>query len=170
MAEIIEQPDLGDVNPGDSIQGFYILRKCEMRTRRDGSPYLALELADRTARVQAKIWQDAEKFSKELTAGEVVKIRGVMQEYQGHSDLRVDLIRMANEDDPVEAEKLLRTSSEDLEALYQRLLDVIAGFENEHLRDLLQAIFEDEDFRGQFSRAPGGKMWHHAEFGGLLAK
>jgi 3'-5' exoribonuclease len=168
MSNIRQQAELRDVNPGDTIQGYYILRKMEMRSTRAGKPYLSLELADRSGRCPGKIWDDAEQISPELTEDQVVKIRGQAQEYQGQLDLNIKQIRMATDLDPVEPEKLIKASTQDLDALYQRILDTIAGLENSHLRTLLTSIFEDQDFREKFSRAPGGKLWHHAMFGGLL--
>ena len=168
MSNIRQQVELGDINPGDTIQGYYILRKVEMRSTRSGKPYLSLEVADRSGRCPGKIWEDAEKISPELTEDQVVKIRGQVQEYQGQADLRIDNIRMATDLDPVEPEKLIKASTQDLDALYQRILDTITGLENPHLRTLLTSIFGDEEIRAKFSRAPGGKLWHHAMFGGLL--
>ncbi len=168
MSGIRQQVELGSINPGDTIQGYYILRKMEMRSTRSGKPYLSLELADRSGRCPGKIWEDAEKISPELSEDQVVKIRGSVQEYQGQPDLHIKHIRMATDLDPVEPEKLIKASTQDLDALYQRILDTISGMENPHLRNLLTSIFEDEEIRASFSRAPGGKLWHHAMFGGLL--
>jgi 3'-5' exoribonuclease len=168
VAQLIEQPNLIDVNPGETIQGFYVLRKCEIRTSRKGSAYLALELGDRSGRISGKIWQDAENYYQELKVGEVVKIRGTAQEYQGVLDLSVDKIKMATEEDSFDPDKLIKMASEDLDALYDKILERIDGFQNEHLKGLLQSIFGDKEFRKQFCRAPGGKLWHHAQFGGLV--
>jgi 3'-5' exoribonuclease len=168
MSSILEQPELNAVTPGDTIQGFYILRKVELRSTRDGRPYLSMELSDRSGRCPAKVWEGADSIAKEMVEGEVAKIRGVVQEYQGLKDLKVEKIRMATDRDPVDPRKLLRASTADLEALYQRLLEVIFSLEDPHLKRLLQAIFGDETIRDKFSRAPGGKGWHHAVFGGLL--
>jgi len=168
VAQIIEQPDLIDVAPGMTIQGFYILRKCELRTSKKGSPYLACELGDRSARISGKIWEDAENYYKELKVDEVVKVRGTVQEYQGILDLSVEIIRMATDADPVDPDKLIKMASEDLDGLYNQILERIEALQNDHLKRLLQSIFRDEEFRKRFSRAPGGKLWHHAEFGGLL--
>jgi len=168
MQNIIEQPELKGLSPGDSFQGFYILRKVEVKTKRDGKPYLALELGDKSGRMSAKVWEEAESQARELREGEVAKLRGVVQEYQGLLDVKIDLIRMATDSDPVEAEKLVKVSDKDLEALYQKILDTIKGLKNEHLNRLLIAIFNDNDFKQKFSQAAGGKLWHHAVFGGLL--
>jgi 3'-5' exoribonuclease len=165
---MLEQPELKGLKAGDSFQGFYILRKVEVKTKRDGKPYLALELGDKSGRVSAKVWEEADSQAKELREGEVAKLRGVVSEYQGLLDVKIDLIRMATEKDPVEADKLMKVSDKDLEALYQKILDTIKGLKNEHLNRLLTAIFNDKEFKQKFSQAAGGKLWHHAMFGGLL--
>jgi 3'-5' exoribonuclease len=168
MPKILDQPELKGLAPGDTIQGFYILRKVEVKTKRDGKPYLALELGDKSGRLSAKVWEDAENQVRELREGEVAKLRGVVQEYQGLLDVKIDRIRMATKDDPVEPEKLVKSSTQDLDALYQKILDTIKELKNEHLKQLLTVIFTDNDFKQKFFRAPGGKLWHHAVFGGLL--
>jgi 3'-5' exoribonuclease len=47
------------------------------------------------------------------------------------------------------------------------LREIIASITQDTLKQLLEAIFEDEAVWARFAEAPGGKLWHHAYLGGL---
>jgi 3'-5' exoribonuclease len=62
----------------------------------------------------------------------------------------------------------LPASNRTVEELYDEILTLIAGVNDENLRGFLQAVFEDEGFRKHFVRAPAAKGWHHSYIGGLV--
>ena len=120
MPNMLEQPELKGLGPGDTMQGFYILRKVEVKSKRDGKPYLALELGDKSGRLPLKCGRMQKVRLGNFGKGECQSFGGVVQEYQGLLDVKIDRIRMATKDDPVEPEKLVKASTKDLKPCTRR--------------------------------------------------
>lgn len=47
---------VADLEPGDEIEGFYILKTAQIKTSNSGKPFLAACVADRSGAVDAKFW------------------------------------------------------------------------------------------------------------------
>ena len=67
---------------------FAVIRKDRRRTR-TGSPYLALELADKTGRVKATIFDDAPILDGRFEVGDVIRVLGSVEEYRGRPQIVV---------------------------------------------------------------------------------
>ncbi|MFH0766265.1 MAG: OB-fold nucleic acid binding domain-containing protein, partial [Calditrichota bacterium] len=104
---------LKDLQVGDSFTGFYVLRKKELRSRRDGLPYLHLEFGDRSGRLRANIWDDAERLYHELEEEGIVKLQGMIETYQGQPQIVARRLRRAQPDDEFNSDNFLPVSSLD---------------------------------------------------------
>lgn len=153
---------------GDTLTGFLLLRSRALRTKRDGGSYLAVEFGDRSGRILGNIWDDAERLYHEFREGEVVKVKGVVEEYEERRRLTVRRIRKARPDDAVDPSTFLPTIADDPVMLLEKLKRLTLTVTNLHLKQLLDSFFEDDTFCAAFIRAPGGKLWHHNRLGGLL--
>jgi 3'-5' exoribonuclease len=169
LSPVLEgQRGLRDLTVGESFTGYYVIRRRELRTKKDGGFYLVLEFGDRTGRITGNLWDDAERLYADFEEGGVVKLRGVVEQYRDSKVVAVRQIRRAAASDPVATDALIPTIEGDPDQLFARLYGIIEGVRNEHLLRLLRAFFDDESFVGAFKRAPGGKLWHHNRLGGLL--
>jgi len=158
---------LKDLQVGDSFIGFYVLRKKELRSRRDGAPYLHLEFGDRSGRLRANLWDDAERLYHELEEEGIIKLQGMVETYQGQPQIAVKRLRRAQPDDEFNADDFLPISSLDARTALSLTRAYIRRVKNPYLNRLLEDFFSDEGFVNSFLRAPGGKLWHHNRIGGL---
>ena len=161
------KPYLRDHQPGDTLTGFCVIRKRELRSRRDGAPFLALEFGDRSGRLSGNIWDDAESLFKQFNEGDVVKLQGVVELYRDSRQIGIRKIRHAKPDDQIDPAGFIPASDLSSEEAKRRLFRIIGSVRNPHLKALLDALFGDEQFLNGFLRAPGGKLWHHNRLGGL---
>lgn len=159
---------LKELRPGETFTLYLVVRRRELRTRRDGAPYLALEFGDSSGRLPGNIWDDAERIYGELSEGDVVKVQGVVEQYRDAPQVAVKRIRKARPDDPVTPADLLPAAARPPEEMMAELKDLLAQVAHPHLKTLLSAFFDDETFAAQFGIAPAGKLWHHNRLGGLL--
>ncbi len=156
------------LKPGQTIEDFFLLRKKELRNRKDGEEiYLHLELGDAHGRISASCWQHAEEYYRQLQEGEPVKVRGQVIDYKGRHHLSVEKIRPVKEDDVFDRESLTAKAPQAAEEYYADIVAFVASIENPPLQKLLHDIFADEDIRERFLNAAGGKLWHHDYIGGL---
>ena len=146
-------------------EGFLLIRSAEKRKDSKGNDYVDMTLTDRTGEINCKIWNwDPEAEAPE--AGTPVKVRGLIQEYNGRLQLRVEKWRPATDADPVDMNSLVPCAPRKPEEMMQEIRETIDAFENEDLRKLAQGMLEIAGDR--LAWFPAAQRMHHAERSGLL--
>ncbi len=156
---------LSEVNFGDSFTGFYILKNPQNKTTNTGKPYLSALLADASLSVECKVWDYPGPLGQQ-DEGKVVKVQGVMQEFKGMPQIKVERIRLATEDDGYDVSDLVPTAPMDLEDAYRRVQGVVEAMTDAHYRGVCQEFLRRHG--EQFRRIPAAKSVHHGFVGGLL--
>lgn len=164
---MIEQKELNDLGTGEEFTLFLMINKFEMKTAKNGRPYLSLELRDTSAILPAKMWDRYEHISNELAEGKIVKVAGNIEEFNGAPQIKIEKIRYAEENDNVFPEDFLPKSKRSIGVMIQELDNLISSVKNPFITQLLKKIFENENLK-KYSRTPAGKGWHHAYIHGLL--
>ncbi|MBN2028752.1 HD domain-containing protein [bacterium] len=154
--------------PGEKVATFFILRKKELKTKKDGTPYLLLELGDRSGRVSATLWNNAQSIYEAIDTGDAVKVMGSVIVYKDANQIAVEKIRKADSSDHIDINDFVPQRELDTEILVQDLEKTIESVKTVPLKRLLQKVFHDPWWMDRFREAPGGKLWHHAYLGGLL--
>lgn len=145
------------------FDGFLLVRHSEQRAASNGSRYLDMTLGDRTGEVNAKMWDGA---VQPPPVGTVIKVRGMMQEYNGRMQLRVEKMRAQEPADEVDISMLTQSAPEKPEVMLKRVHDAINAMENADIRLLcLEMIRMAGDNLVYF---PAAQKLHHAERSGLL--
>jgi 3'-5' exoribonuclease len=164
---LINQPELNNLSKNDRIDHFLLIKKIELRTTRSGSDFLSTELGDKTASLNANIWEGFAELALRGKVGDVVKVAGILEEYQGSLQIRVSTIRLSTDKDGVLPRNFLPESKRNLDEMKNEFNQRIKSNSNKFLKKLLTQIFTEERFE-QFCLAPAGKSWHHAYIHGLL--
>jgi 3'-5' exoribonuclease len=63
----------------------------------------------------------------------------------------------------------LPASEQSTDSLFEEFREVVSTVQNRYLRRLLDLLLEDSSLVENLKTTPGGKLWHHAYVGGLLA-
>lgn len=156
-----------DLEPGLDVEEAYAVSAKEIRQRRNGGPYLALTLSDRTGTVAALAWENVDRIGQVCESGRVVRIRGQVQRY--NQRLQV-VVRRADPmpPDEIDEDLFVRSASVDPEQLWGRLSEHVDGLTNRHLKQLVFRILADPDVAERLRRAPAARGMHHAWRAGLL--
>jgi len=152
---------------GESVDDIFVARDKQLAHKKDGAPYLALSLVDRTGDMKAVVWDHVQAISKAFAAGDYVRVQGKVTEYKGTPQLVVRHLERALQDQ-VDARDFLPATERDVDQMLDRLIQISRTVENEHLSRLLAAFFEDSAFVELFKTAPAAKKMHHAYLGGLV--
>ena len=156
-----------DLQPQCQVSGRYLVLRKELRQGGRAGFFLDLTLCDSTGRVSAKVWENASAISERFQQGDVIEISGLAETYRDELQLRLDNLRPLPPEEASPHDFLPR-SEKDLDALERRLAEFVKSVQNRYLRDLLLALFKDQEFRSSFKTAPAAKALHHSYIGGLL--
>jgi 3'-5' exoribonuclease len=149
------------------LQSTFLVVSKQLKPKKNGGDYLALVLGDRTGQLEAKMWDNIGQYVNTFQADEVVSVKGYINRYNGRPQLIVQAVsRVAPE--TVDFGDFLPKTGKDVEQLWTRLGECVAGVGNVHLRGLLEAFLQDAAFAAAFRAAPAAKSLHHACIGGLL--
>ena len=152
---------------GQQVDAVFACTRKDRLVTRTGTPYLALELRDRTGTVAARAFRDADVLAGRFDRGDLVRVRGRVDRYRDELQIEVAAI------DRVEAPDADRAG---FRPTAYRVLDELDGF-LEHLagvvsdpgfRGLLDGMLGDEVLRAGLRRSPCTRGGHHAYLGGLL--
>ena len=147
------------------ITGFFAVASRHDRSKRDGSPYFALTLSDRTGQMDARMWETAE--AGEFSAGDIVKVRGQVCRYREFLQLNVERIRKAELAEFDLGDYVPHTEC-NIDELWAELNAFVDSFTDPHLKALLRSFLDDPEIAEALREAPAAKTMHHAWIGGLL--
>lgn len=147
------------------FEGFLMVRGAERKTDKNGRDYVDMNLGDRTGELNAKIWNwDGTQELPE--SGKPVKVRGLVQEYNGRLQFRIERWRPVTPEDPVNLADLVPAAPRTAEEMKRDILETVNGFSSEPLRKL---TLEMLDMAGdRLDWFPAAQRMHHAERSGLL--
>ena len=167
---MVNQSELVSLSKGDAVDHFLLVKKCEIRLTKSGKEFLSLELGDKSTFVSANLWDENSTFKSfrdSLTVGDIVKVKGSIDEYQGNAQIKIDSIRIPKQSENVLPADFLAKSKRDLNEMLDEFSKRMKNINNPQIQTLLNNIFNEERLK-KYSSAPAGKMWHHAYISGLI--
>ena len=146
---------------------FACTRKDRLTTR-NGSPYLALELRDRTGTVAARVFRDADAVGGRFQRGDLVRVSGRVERFRDELVLELsEVVSVAGSAD-VDPDRFLPVSYRDLDELDGFLEHLAGEVYDRRFRALLDTLLGSSSLRAELRRAPCTVGGHHAYLGGLL--
>ncbi|HET9073231.1 MAG TPA: HD domain-containing protein [Solirubrobacteraceae bacterium] len=169
MQPVPDPVTISSLRAGDEVRGvFACVRKDRLMTR-TGTPYLALELRDRTGTVPARAFRDADVLGARFDRGDLVTVIGRVERFRDELVVEVaDVRRPAAEAPEAAPESFLPTAYRDMEELDGFFEHLVSEVYDPGYRALLDGILADTALRAQLRRAPCSRAGHHAYLGGLL--
>ena len=146
---------------------FACTRKDRLTTR-TGSPYLALDLRDRTGRIAARAFRDADALAGRFERGDLVRVSGSVERFRDELVVEVVSIERAEVSSETDAAAFLPTAYRDLDELDGFLEHLCREVYDRRYRALLDRLLADVSLRAAWRRAPCTRAGHHAYLGGLL--
>lgn len=157
-----------DLKNGESVSLFFVIRKKDLKNKKDGEPFLNLEFGDKSGRISGRVWDNARVVHDSLDIGKIVKVEGKVTSYRDELYITVQQIRAAVAEDNVDQSQFLPETDKNLRILNLRLFSFINSLSKPYIKELLHLIFDDIEFKNRFMKAPAAKLWHQNYLGGLL--
>ena len=158
-----QQPRLADMIKNTTFEGFLLTRSAAQRTSSNGSKYLDMTLCDISGEVNAKLW---DAYTPAPKVGDVLHIRGLMIEYNGKPQMRVDKMYVADENDDYDMSVLAPCAPLPASEMLDYILNRVDAFHDSDLKQLV--LTRLEDCGDKLNYYPAASKLHHAERSGLL--
>lgn len=160
-------PPLAALTAGTPLSGVYACTRKDLLVARNGRPYLAVELADRSGRITARAFRNAASLAANFERGDLVQIEGQVTLFRGELVAELQSIQRVDPDG-VELARVLPHTRRDLGELDGFFEYLAREITDPPLAALVRAFVDDDEFREQFREAPCTRDGHHAYVGGLL--
>jgi 3'-5' exoribonuclease len=153
----------------------------ERQLSRAGTPYLTVELRDRTGSILARAFRDADLLAGRFERGDLVRVEGSVERFREQLQIGLRTIARAEgaESDPAGFLPVAHRDIDELEGFFEHL---VRELYEPGLRALFERMLGDAELRRELRRAPcslptttrpggsgrAGAGSHHAYLGGLL--
>ena len=158
-----QQPQLTAMIKGQVFDGFLLTRSAAQKTSSNGGKYLDMTLCDISGEVNAKMWDG---LTPPPPVAAVLRVRGMMLEYNGRPQLRVDKMRLATDEDDYDMEVLAPCAPDKPEIMLGEIMERVDAIEDPQLKALVKMRLEECGERLDYY--PAASKLHHAERSGLL--
>lgn len=158
---------ISDLKIDENVIEHYLCKKKQTLKSRAGKNYLSLLLQDKTGTINAKVW-DLNNNIQSFEENDFIKIDAAVLSYQNEPQLNIKKIRRSQEGeyDPMD---YIPSTDKNIEDLYQKIVNIIYSFQNNHLKALLENIYiKNDELRERFKTHSAAKSMHHNYMGGLL--
>ncbi len=163
---------------GDQVDDIFVVRfKKPVSEAKNGKYWFSLRLQDATGAIMMKYWggenEDKVRELYDSIPGEsAVRVVGSITQYQGKLEISVDeenggKVQVLKPGE-FDVRDFIRISKKDPDKMLEELKGIIASIQDENIKRLVNAFFDDPDFVEKFKYTPGAMYKHHGWLHGLL--
>jgi 3'-5' exoribonuclease len=166
-APTLAGPSIAELRPGQRFRGDYACLRKDRLTARNGSPYLSLELRDRSGAIPARAFRDVDRLAARFERGDPIRVSGKVERFRGDLVVEIDEIRPLEEGafDPADFLPSAYRNPEELIGFFEHLVREV---HDPDLRQVVERVLLQEPVAEQFRQAPCTRAGHHAYLGGLI--
>lgn len=149
-----------------AVEGFALVKSCDKKNAKNGTVYLDAVLSDKDSEIVAKLWDFKEDTMRMPAVNTVVKVRGLLQQYNGADQFIIQRMRPVCESDKISINDFVKSADYSGENMYAALYAIASAFSDKELSAVVTAIYEEHKDKLLFF--PAAEKLHHAVSGGLL--
>ncbi len=159
---------ISEFNKNDRIEGYYLVKTvdCKVTNNSNTNKYLDFNIADCTGEINAKLWDCNDEIEKLFKDNMLIKVRGVVNEYRGKLQLKIEKVRPVVDADNVNIDDFVVSAPYTSEDMFEIILDYIEKIQNEDIKNITETIIRK--CSDKLMHYPAAKSNHHAIKGGLL--
>ncbi len=149
-----------------TLQGYVLVKSCDLKTTKNGSHYLDLVVSDGETDVVGKIWDYRGDDAGQPQPNTLIKVRGLLSIYNGQPQFKIDKYRNLTEEDNVNIGDYVPSAPFPEEDMFNHLIAFAEGFADGGLKTLALAVLRE--YKDRILSLPAAFRLHHAVRGGLL--
>lgn len=158
-----------ELKPQTEVTDFFMIKSAGIKVGSNKKQYFDVLLGDKTGEVNSKKWDvaDAEVPTLEaLQEGDIIKVKALVTDWQGQTQMRISRVRKANEQDELDIADFIKAAPEQSQEMYDFIYGVAKNMKDQDLQKLCTMILEKNHDKLMYY--PAASKNHHAEYGGLL--
>ncbi|HEY1358152.1 MAG TPA: HD domain-containing protein [Thermoleophilaceae bacterium] len=163
---VSERTTVAELRAGAEVEGVFACSRKDRLAAKNGAPYLAVELRDRTGAIPARAFRDVDFLAGQFERGDLVWVAGRVERFR--DELQVELRAIRRDQGGADPSDFLPVAYRDLDELDGFLEHLAREVYDRDLRALVDAFLGDDAFREELRRAPCTRSGHHSYLGGLL--
>lgn len=144
-----------------------IVRQINKKSNQNNKEYYHLQISYGIKNYDAKIWNNSEEISREITPGCIAYIWGIVRDFKGNLQIHINKIEKILDPDETIIDMVLPSCELSDVKLTKELYLLIETVKDPYLNSLLNSIFNSENIKNTFFKNAAGVEIHHAYLGGL---
>ena len=153
------------LNPGDSVENFFLIHRATQGITAQGKDYMTLYLQDKSGDIEAKLWTVTKDDMKILKPEIIVWVKGDVINYRGRKQMKVNQFRLATAEDGVKTQDFVDGAPLSPNEIQDELSHFILEIENAHLQRITRHLLKK--YQDKFFTYPAASSHHHNFAGGL---
>ena len=153
----------------EELVDFFMVKTIGIKVGSNRKNYLDVTLGDCTGEINGKKWDVSDEelpTLNKIKEGDIVKVKALVNEWNGIKQLRIARIRKAVPSDDIHMPDFVKAAPEDPAEMFSYVLGRANAIKDEGLRKVAVSALEDNRDRRLYY--PGAMRNHHAELAGLL--
>ena len=143
-APTLAGPSIAELRPGQRFRGDYACLRKDRLTARNGSPYLSLELRDRSGSIPARAFREVDRLAARFERGDPIRVSGKVERFRGELVAEIDEIR-ALEEGAFDPADFLPSAYRDPEELDGFLEHLVREVHDPDLRQVVERVLLQAD-------------------------
>ncbi|MGF3076612.1 3'-5' exoribonuclease YhaM family protein [Facklamia sp. P12955] len=156
---------LYEINEGDEFGIYVLIKAADVRTARNGKPFIAFRFQDRSGSMDGMYWSATEEEINKFQVGKVVFLRANRDTYQGSPQVKIKALRLAEEGEPNDPTLYVERISMKIDDIKEQINDALFLIQEPNINRIVRKILSEHE--DAFYSYPAAKRNHHAMAGGL---
>ena len=156
---------INQMKKDEYFEGFYLIKRAEVRKTRAGKDYIAFTFQDDTGEISGNLW-DAQPYNvEEFTAGKVVHMEGRREVYNNTPQVNQITLRLPTFGEPNDPADFKEKPPVNPSEVREYLEQMIFKIEEATWQRVVRALYRK--YNKEFFTFPAAKTNHHAFESGL---
>ena len=141
---------ISDQKVGDLVETTFVVSEKQIKKKKNGEDYCTVTLQDSSGTVEGVLWTEVFQGAGVFLEGDLVEIKGILKEYKGSRQIIVNSLVKIKKDADQDLSDYIKSTSKDIDSMFEEVLGYIDSLENKHLKELLNIFMDDEKFAGDY--------------------
>ncbi|WP_436951883.1 3'-5' exoribonuclease YhaM [Staphylococcus shinii] len=154
-----------NLNPGDSVNHFFLIHKATQGVTAQGKDYMTLHLQDKSGDIEAKLWTVSKEDMKVLEPEKIVHVTGDIINYRGRKQMKINKIKLATPEDNMNTQDFVDGAPMTPEEIQEEISHYMLEIENATLQRITRHLICKH--QEAFFTFPAASTHHHNFSSGL---